>query len=148
MSTGPQADSQQLAELYRAAILENAAAPCGHGRDIDHTHRAVGDNVLCGDVVDLRLRVTEGVIEAAAFHGESCAICMASASLLCRHMEGRSVAAVGTTRDAFEAAIAQGEGGELPEWLQPMLGVRAYPARTQCALLPWKTAGRALADSA
>lgn len=134
----------KLAELYREVILANAADPCGHGVDIEATHRAEGNNPLCGDVVDLRLRVVDGVIEAAAFHGESCAICTAAASLLCRHLPGQGVAAAGETRRAFEGAIESGDAAACPDYLGAMLGVRAYPARTQCALLPWETVVEAL----
>jgi len=132
------ADSR-LAELYREAILANAAEPFGHGVEIDPTHRAEGVNPLCGDHVELHLRVADDRIEAAAFHGESCAICTASAALLCRHLSGQSTTDALAVGEAFRAALDTGEIADCPEELQPLMGVRAYPVRVQCARLPWET---------
>ena len=154
-----------LDELYREIILENAADPCGHGAAIDATHRAEGSNPLCGDVVDLHLRVEGETVTAAAFHGESCAICTAAASLLCRQAPGRAVAELPASshllhgryvewaetqalQRGFERALGGDDTAACPDFLEPMLGVRRYPARIACALLPWETAGRALREGA
>lgn len=136
--------NDDLAALYREAVLVNAADPCGFGEDIEHTHRAEGHNPVCGDSVDMRFRVADGRIEAAAFHGESCAICKASASLLCRHLPGQPVAAVEQGRDGFAASIRTGETAACPDFLEPLVRVRRYPARVECAMLPWDTAVRTI----
>ena len=101
--------SEDLKDLYREVVLRNASDPCGFELEIDATHRAEGHNPVCGDSVDLRFRVVDGVIEAAAFHGASCAICMASASLLCRHLPGQSLDAIVEGRDGYAAAIRTGD---------------------------------------
>ena len=137
-------DGGTLAQLYREVILSNAAEPCGHGVDIDATHRASGNNPVCGDEVEIFLRVEDGVIREAAFDGESCAICMASGSLLCRHLPGQGTQAVEQVPADFEAAIADGGDEHVEAYMKPMLGVRAYPSRVNCALLPWQTAQKAL----
>ncbi len=142
MSETPATDD--LARLYREAILANAAEPCGFEVDIQATHQAEGSNLLCGDVVVLQLRVVKGVIEAAAFQGESCAICTASASLLCRHLPGQAVEALSEAREGFELAVDADADDDCPAYLHPMLGVRRYPARVACAVLPWRTAEQAV----
>jgi nitrogen fixation NifU-like protein len=134
---------EALAELYREAVLANASDPYGKDADIQPTHEAEGHNPVCGDSVIVRFRVADGVIEAAAFSGESCAICTASSALLCRHVAGQALASVTAGRDGFAASIRSGEVSDAPEPLQPLVRVRRYPARVECAMLPWDTAVRA-----
>lgn len=135
---------EALTELYREAVLANASDPYGKDLDIQSTHEAVGHNPVCGDSVTVRFRIRGDTIEAAAFSGESCAICTASSALLCRHLAGRAPAEVVAGRDGFAAAIRSGDPAEAPEPLQPLVRVRRYPARVECAMLPWDTAVRAV----
>lgn len=134
-----------LAELYREVILAHAARPVGYQVAVDATHNAEGSNPLCGDHVTLQLQIEDAQVLAAAFTGESCAICTASASLLCEHLPGRPIAEVAVLAESFANAVAGQDDAACPAFLQPMLGVRQYPARLQCALLPWRTAQDALA---
>jgi nitrogen fixation NifU-like protein len=100
-------------------------------------------NALCGDRVDIHLRVTGEQVEAAAFDGEACAICRASASMLCGLAPARPVAWL----RSLSARLHQALGGfetTLPEELEPLLGVRRYPSRRRCATLPWEAAVKAL----
>ena len=75
--------------LYREWVREHARAPRGRDAAIDATHRATRDNPLCGDRIEVLFRVEGGTVRQAAFHGEGCAICLASASLLCTHLPGK-----------------------------------------------------------
>ncbi len=146
--TGGPGDDGQLATLYREVILAHAAKPHGHGVCIEATHEAEGHNPLCGDQVLVRFAVdsNSGRIEAAAFDGEACAICMASASLLCEHLPGRDSAGVSALLDGYQATLTAGatDVSSCPDFLVPMLGVKDYPARVACATLPWRTALDAL----
>jgi nitrogen fixation NifU-like protein len=136
--------TEALTDLYREAVLENSRDPFGKDLDIQPTHEAEGHNPVCGDSVIVRFRVADGTIEAAAFSGESCAICTASSALLCRHLAGRDLAAVEGGRDGFAASIRSGETSGAPDLMQPLVRVRRYPARVECAMLPWDTAVRAV----
>ena len=137
--------------LYRDVIRKHAAQPVGFRRPIDATHQHEADNPLCGDRILIQLRIVNGELEAAAFDGEACAICMASASLLCEHAGGSSPASV-LDEQAWLAGRLGPEGSdELPEdssraELMPLLGVRQYPSRIRCALLPWEAVEEALTD--
>ena len=137
-------DSDTLAQLYREVILANAAKPHGYGVEIEATHHAAGNNPLCGDEVEIFLRVEDGRVVEAAFGGESCAICMASGSLLCRHLPGQPIDAIEQVPAQFKIAIEAGGDEGVESYMKPMLGVRAYPSRVNCALLPWDTAKAAL----
>lgn len=174
--SGPEDDGAAagLAALYRESIRRHAAAPAGFRRAIAATHRHEAYNPLCGDRIEIGLRVAGDTIEAAAFDGEGCAICLASASLLCELAPGRAVAALralgALLHDALAAvgaaSAANGEEPgvgaalaannpesrlkplpqlELPPELEPLLGVRRYPSRVRCATLAWEAAGAALA---
>ena len=136
-------DAARLAELYRQVILANATRPCGLDEEISATHRASRNNPLCGDDIEVRFQVVDGVVRAAAFSGEACAICLASASLLCRHAPGSGPQQLTALATGFRKALA-GASGECADFLAPLLGVRSYPARIACATLPWDTALAAL----
>lgn len=168
-------DQQQtgsdLTRLYRDAIRQHSSNPVGYRQPIDATHRHESYNPQCGDRVEVLLRVRGETVEAAAFDGEACAICMASASLLCSLAPGLSLthlqelgcglqatlseapnaaieaasaaAAADSDADRTNAMKSQTEPALHPD-LRPLLGVRPYPSRVQCALLPWAAAERAL----
>ena len=135
--------SAKLSELYRETILANAVNPVGQNRKIAVTHQFEGNNPLCGDRILMQLNVADGVITDAAFEGEACAICLASTSLLCTHLPGQPMGAIKTGLEGFKSTL-KGAEGDCPEYLRPMLGVGAYPARIACATLPWEAARSAV----
>ena len=138
------ADTATLASLYREVILTHCAAPVGLGKPIEPTHRAARTNPLCGDDIEVQLRIQNGRIEDAAFSGEACAICLASASLLCEHLPGRADADIALILGGFRRGVTTADAATCPGYLQALLGVRAFPARIACATLPWETAVAAL----
>ena len=131
------------ARLYLDAIRQHAAKPVGFRQDINATHQHEEYNPLCGDRIVLQLRIVSGRVEAAAFDGEACAICMASSSLLCEHVPGLSVQELLERHRQLGEALESDNGAEGIGALAPLLGVRPYPSRIQCAKLPWKAAERA-----
>jgi len=157
-----------LARLYRDAIRNHAAEPTGYRNKIEATHRHEEYNPLCGDRIEIQLRVAAGAIEAAAFNGEACAICLASASMLCGLAPGQTVEALVQLGEdlhrALDPSVEEVAGAAsaamvlddkekgarmnplLREELRPLLGVRPFPSRVRCATLPWTAATRALSD--
>ena len=133
-----------LARLYREAIKQHAAHPVGYRRPIDATHQYEEYNPLCGDRILVQLRITQGQVEAVAFDGEACAICMASASLLCENSQGKPVGHLEDLHDRLQAALEGGPETSGIENLRPLLGVKPYPSRIRCATLPWSAARKAL----
>ncbi|HEY4028618.1 MAG TPA: SUF system NifU family Fe-S cluster assembly protein [Candidatus Dormibacteraeota bacterium] len=110
-------------QFYREFILDHYKNPRNFGRiegaDISHEEY----NPLCGDLVGMDFRVTDGVIDEVRFHGRGCAISQASASLLTERLQGMSL----------EEARAISRDDVLDE-----LGIAISPARLKCALLPLK----------
>jgi len=135
-----------LANLYRDAVVSHAVEPVGYRQDIAATHRCELYNPLCGDKVEMQFRVAGQLIEAAAFDGESCAICMASASMLCEAAPQKTCAEINEHHQLLIAALKEKQGKPGLESLQALLAVRRYPARIRCALLPWEAAVTALSD--
>ena len=133
-----------LTLLYRDTIKRHAAEPVGFRQPIDATHQHEADNPLCGDRILVQLRIVNDRLEAAAFDGEACAICMASASLLCEAVPGHPVNYLENLHDRLLAAFDGEHDLAGVEALIPLLGVKPYPSRIRCATLPWTAARSAL----
>src|SRR5918999_4166023 len=80
------ADTRQL---YQEVILDHNRKPRNWGTLSDATHQAEGLNPLCGDRLQLGVKVAGDAIAAIAFEGESCAICKASASMMTTAVKGK-----------------------------------------------------------
>lgn len=135
---------EDLARLYRETIINHARQPIGLRKSIQATHSNEQFNPLCGDRIVLSLQVEGGMVLDAAFDGEACAICTASASLLCEQAPGSTVAEMTETQQWLQAALQGEESSQQHESLLPLLGVRRYPSRIRCALLPWEALVNAL----
>ena len=134
----------ELTALYRETIVHHAVHPVGFEADIHATHSRELYNPLCGDRIEIRLQISGQDVEQASFRGEACAICMASASLLCAHQAGQSVRDLEQAYAWLKASLEGRDPGAAREALLPLLGVRAYPSRVKCALLPWDAAHEAI----
>lgn len=137
------------ADLYRENVLAHNRAPHNHGALEGHTHAADGANPLCGDSLRMELALDEGRIAALRFSGESCAITIATASMLSERVNGLGAAQVAALRLEFEALL-RGDAcdvealGELAAFGE----LARYPARRKCAQLPWATLTAALNGAA
>lgn len=135
-------------EFYRETVLRHSVEPVGYHQAIEATHEAERYNPLCGDRVTLKFHVTRERIEEAAFEGEACAICLASASLLCEHAPGLTPAELQRTGESLGALLSGEEVEAIDADLRSLAGVRKYPSRIRCAQLPWEAAEKALSDAA
>ncbi len=133
-----------LERLYGAIIRDHAASPAGYQKDISATHRHEEYNAQCGDRIEFSARIRDGLIEAAAFDGEACTICMASASMLCGAAEGLETGRWDEIRRELQRALQGQPFTDETSDLAALLAVRRYPARVQCATLPWTAAARAM----
>ena len=79
----------ELKELYREVILDHNRSPRNFGRLDPADASAAGRNPLCGDVLDLTLRMDGDRLTDLRFEGQGCAISMASASLMGEAVKGR-----------------------------------------------------------
>jgi nitrogen fixation protein NifU and related proteins len=140
-----------LRELYQDIILDHGRHPRNF-RKIEHpTHFAQGHNPLCGDRVTVYLTLDGDRIADVSFQGRGCAISTAAASLMTEVLRGKTVDEARALFAQFHARVTGGEPGELPEplveeaeRLEPLTGVKAYPARVKCATLSWHALEAAL----
>jgi nitrogen fixation NifU-like protein len=107
-------------DLYRQYILDHYRDPRNHGH-LDHPDRSCAEtNPLCGDRIEMELRLNGNHVAEVRFDGRGCAISQASASMLTERVEG-------ATLEELRALT--------PEAVLEMLGVEIGPARQRCALL-------------
>jgi nitrogen fixation NifU-like protein len=133
--------------LYQEVILDHNKKPRNYGTLDKASHHAVGHNPLCGDHLDIALNIEGERIDGIAFHGESCAICKASASMMTTVVKGKTRADAETLIKEFRD-MAVGtldlEGQHHLGRLTVFAGVRDLPTRVKCAILPWHTLHAAL----
>jgi nitrogen fixation NifU-like protein len=111
-------------DLYREVIIEHYKNPSYRGQLDPHDISFADDNPLCGDHIQIDLRVdTHGTITDARFDGHGCAISQASADLLMESIVGKTVETVKTMGK---------------QHVLDMLGIDLGPVRLKCALLSLK----------
>jgi nitrogen fixation NifU-like protein len=111
-------------EIYRELILDYYRNPRNYGKVEPNDIVARDSNPLCGDEVEIQIRVSDKRIEEIKFMGKGCAISQASASMLTELAKGKPLEWVKelSKNDIFK-----------------MLGTDDLgPARIKCALLSMK----------
>jgi len=111
-------------DLYREVIIEHYKNPAYRGKLDPHDISFADNNPLCGDHIQIDLRVgTNGIVTDARFDGHGCAISQASADLLVESIIGKSLDDV---KKINKGAILE------------LLGIDLGPVRLKCALLSLK----------
>ena len=128
--------------LYQELILDHNRKPRNYG-ELEHpSHHAEGVNPLCGDHIHIALDLQGDTVERIAFHGESCAICKASASMMTVAVKGKSAgeakALIHEFVDMATGRIDAKAGPHIGR-LAVFSGISELPMRVKCAILPWHT---------
>lgn len=134
-------------DLYQELVLEHKRSPRNFGHLSAPTHQARGTNPSCGDDLSVELAVADGKLADIRFHGQGCAICMASASMMSEAVKGQEIAAAQKLQQHFRAVLTgeeDAEGAPLGK-LVSLAGVSRYPSRIKCALLGWHALMHAIA---
>ena len=87
-------------ELYREEIMDHYQNPRNFGKmaDADATYHDY--NPVCGDEVEIQLKIENSTVKEAMFTGKGCAISQAAASMLTEEIRGKSYhAVVAMTKD-------------------------------------------------
>ncbi len=141
-----------LAELYREVIVEHGRKPRNFGELPDATCKVEGRNPLCGDQLDIELRIVDGRIEGIAFTGSGCAISQASASLMTEAVKTLSTDDARKLFDQVHAMLTSAsddqsvDPGELGK-LAALSGVNRFPTRVKCASLAWQALRQVLDEA-
>lgn len=138
-----------LQEVYRQVILDHYRNPRHREPLSDPDASSEGLNPLCGDEVQVQVRLSDGRISALSVTGKGCSISQSSASLMGEAVDGHPVSEAlglsGRFQDLMRTPPDSGEGqyADLGD-LIALSGVRRYPVRIKCATLPWITLEQAL----
>ena len=141
-----------LRELYQDIILDHGHHPRNKRAIEQPSHFAHGHNPLCGDKVTIYLKMDGERIDDVSFEGRGCAISTAAASLMTEVLKGKTIADARALFAQFHARVTGGDPAEelsepLAEEmdrLEPLTGVKAFPARVKCATLSWHALDAAL----
>ncbi len=137
-----------LRELYQQVILDHNKSPRNF-KVIEHAdNSSEGFNPLCGDHINVYLKMDGDRIEDVSFQGSGCAISKASASLMTAAVKGTTREEAETLFGRFHALVtgdpqAEADTSQVGK-LAVFAGVREYPARVKCATLAWHTLHAAL----
>jgi nitrogen fixation protein NifU and related proteins len=135
-----------LRELYQEVILDHNKNPRNF-RKMEHPDGfSHGHNPLCGDQIDVYIKLRNGIVEDISFEGQGCAICTASASMMTEALKGKSEADAEALFHSFHHALTDlPQENDLPLGkLKILTGVKDYPVRVKCATLAWHTFEAAL----
>ena len=113
-----------MEDLYREIIIDHYKNPQYRGHLDSNDIQFEDDNPLCGDHVEITLRVDRSSkVSDGRFDGKGCAISQASADLLIESIIGKSL-------DEIKKLNKQD--------ILNMLGIELGPVRLKCALLSLK----------
>ena len=111
----------------------------------DHTHKATQKNSICGDQMEISLKIKKNKIIDFGYQCKSCIYCQASVSLLSGNSINKSVDSIknllNLTENLFEDDLIN-----IPkEWnIFKKIFNKKNIARKDCLLLPFKTVSKAL----
>ena len=118
------------ADIYHEMIVDYSRNPINYGEIENHDVTFHDSNPLCGDSIDIDMKIDENKVTDIKFHGKGCAICMACSSVLTEITKGKTI----------EEARALEKNDVLSE-----LGLEHLQAvRIKCALLSLKVLKSAL----
>ncbi|WP_444994845.1 iron-sulfur cluster assembly scaffold protein [Aliikangiella sp. IMCC44359] len=130
-----------LQKLYQNEIKQHARNPIGNKLRFIPTHQAEGYNPSCGDELNIYLQIentpTQQIINIG-FDSDACAICTASASLLCEHSQEKNISQLKADTQLLTNALKSKAPLNIPA-LNCLINVAEHPSRINCALLPWDT---------
>ena len=118
------------ADIYHEMIIDYSRNPLNYGEMEDPDVTYHDSNPLCGDSIDIDLKIDDNKISDIKFHGKGCAICMACSSVLTEITKGKDI-------DEVKKLVKNDILGELG--LENLQAVRI-----KCALLSLKVLKYAL----
>jgi nitrogen fixation NifU-like protein len=139
---------EDLNDLYQQVILDHCKQPRNFHEMPQPTCSGQGHNPICGDQLQLFLRLDGDTIKDISFIGSGCCISKASASLLTEAVRGKTKAEVKSLFDKVHDMVTTGKSSDGVGKLAVFAGVHKYPARVKCAILAWHAVMAALKGDA
>ncbi len=141
----------ELSELYQEVILDHNKQPRNFHQLPDANRQAEGYNPLCGDHLNVFIKLDDGVIRDISFVGSGCAISKASGSMMTSSLKGKTSFEAEKLFDKFHQMVTGQPHTPVPSELGKLAvfsGVCEFPSRVKCASRPWHTMRAALEGKA
>jgi len=106
--------------FYQELILDHYKYPRNKGKLKNPTNSVVVHNPLCGDKIEMGIKIAGNKVIDVKFEGDGCAISQASASILTEYIKGKNKKELIKLDKNF---------------IIKLLGVEVGPNRLKCALL-------------
>ena len=111
----------------------------------DHTHKAVQKNSICGDKIEISLKVKENKIIDFGYQCKSCIYCQASVSLLSSSSINKPVESIKGLLNIIENFFEDNLTNIPKEWkIFKKIFDKKNISRKDCLLLPFKAVSKAL----
>jgi len=125
--------------IYHEAIKALATAAIGHGALAAPDGRALVDNPLCGDRVEMEVNLSGGRIAALAHQVKGCLLCRAAASVIGKHAAGADPGDI----ERISMGVSQMLEKQAPPpagWqeLDAFVPVHGHRSRYRCVELPFQ----------
>ena len=133
----------KLNKLYQEALLDHCRRPRNTKtlNKPDISGEAI--NPFCGDEVRIQLQLSANDrVETVGLQSQGCSINIASGSMLTESIKNKSLGELFSISQLFrdflsENTISTSDCNKLGSLLS-LQGVKEFPIRIKCALLPWK----------
>jgi nitrogen fixation NifU-like protein len=143
--------SANIQAMYQELILDHYRRPRNKGT-IEAPDRTVPmRNPLCGDEIDLHVKLDGDRVSDLKFTGRGCSISQAAASMMTEAVKGKTTAEATELWDRYHAMILGDQTAASDKTLGPLRslsGVSKFPARIRCALLAWNALEEAIGKKA
>ena len=111
----------------------------------DHTHKAVQKNSICGDKMEISLKVKKNKIIDFGYQCKSCIYCQASVSLLSSNSINKPVESIKSLLNEIENFFEDNLTNIPKEWkIFKQIFNKKNISRKDCLLLPFKAVSKAL----
>ena len=126
-------------------ILKIASNTDNHKVLKDHTHHSKLKNPICGDEMQVSVKVVKDKIVDFGYQCQSCIYCQASVSLLSRNSINKTILHIKNLLNITETFYEKENGSFPKEWsVFNKIFSKKNISRKECLLLPFKTLTKAL----
>ena len=126
-------------------ILKIASNNNNHKILKDHTHHSKLKNPICGDEMQISVKVFKDKIVDFGYQCQSCIYCQASVSLLSRNSINKTILHIKNLLNITETFYEKENGSFPKEWsVFNKIFNKKNISRKECLLLPFKTLAKAL----
>lgn len=131
-------------KLYQKTILKHAANAIAHGKIADPDHSTMVHNPMCGDRIEVYIKMDGDMLIDFSHEAKACALCQASASILGEHFQGLNKESLSILLKEINTSLESSEEVKNNHWpdskwkaLEVFNVVREHKSRRTCVTLPF-----------